>query len=67
MGIFLSETLFKTFSSKYVYFKIHGSYIAKYTGRENTSEKMRHQIFKFVWKPTYQHQVFGEKFPTAEF
>ncbi len=50
MGSFLSNTLFKSLSSKYVYFKIHNSNIAYYskcTGREKTSEKRDIKFLKF--------------------
>ncbi len=50
MGSFLSDTLSQSFSSKYAYFKIHDSNIAKYskcTGREKTSEKRDIKFLSF--------------------
>jgi hypothetical protein len=40
MGSFLSDTLFKSFSGKYVYFKIHDLNIAKYS---KCTEREKHQ------------------------
>jgi hypothetical protein len=50
MGSFLFDTLFKSFSIKFVYFKIHDpnmAYYSKCTGREETSEKRDIKLLSF--------------------